>query len=80
VAESGRLIEARVDIPRGERQLVYDIGLSGFVSDAPLDFAVLREFCRPGDLVSVTEEAVRGVGFFSAELYSPRKVVVTCSP
>ena len=75
--EEGRIAEARANTPT-QATFYYDIGMSGFVSEGAIDLAVLREFCRPGRVGTVTETAVPFMGSITAEMYTPRLIEVTC--
>ena len=75
-AEGDRVAEAVVAVP-GQISFSYDIGASGFSSQAAVDLAVLRELCRPHRLM-VTESNVPFMGMLTAEMYTPRSITVTC--
>ncbi len=75
-AEGDRIAEAVVAVP-GQLSFSYDIGASGFSSQAPVDLAVLRELCRPHRLM-VTEANIPFMGMLTAEMYTPRSITVTC--
>jgi hypothetical protein len=76
-AEGDRLIESRAAVPN-ELSFNYDITLSGFASEGPIDLAVLREYCRPGQLVEVLEQPIPFMGTLTAEMWTPRLVTVRC--
>lgn len=75
--EEGRVAEAIVGLP-STASFNYDIGLSGFVSENPVDLAVLREYCRPYRVRTVTEQSIPFIGTLTAQMYVPRLVQVSC--
>lgn len=76
VDPGGRVAEAIVAVP-SQISFTYDIGMSGFSSQNPIDLAVLRELCRPHRL-QVTEANLPFMGAMTAEMYTPRTITVTC--
>lgn len=76
VDPGGRVAEAIVAVP-SQISFTYDIGMSGFSSQNPIDLAVLRELCRPHRL-QVTEANIPFMGAMTAEMYTPRSITVTC--
>jgi hypothetical protein len=74
--EGDRVAEAIVAVP-AQISFSYDIGASGFSSQAPVDLAVLRELCRPHKLM-VTEANIPFMGAMTGEMYTPRSITVTC--
>lgn len=74
--EGDRIAESIVAVPR-QLSFSYDIGASGFSSQAPVDLAVLRELCRPYKLM-VTESNIPFMGAMTLEMYTPRSITVTC--
>lgn len=76
VDPGGRIAEAIVAVP-DQISFSYDIGMSGFSSQGPIDLAVLRELCRPHRL-QVTEANIPFMGAMTAEMYTPRSITVTC--
>ena len=76
--EGDRIAEARVALPDGGTFL-HDIWYAGvFETAAPIDLAVLREYCRPGQLVSVTEQHMPLFPTMTGEIYTPRLVTFSC--
>jgi hypothetical protein len=78
-AEEGRVAEAVVSLPT-TMSFSYDIGMSGFASEGPIDLAILREYCRPGRLMEVRESPIPGMGMLTGEMYTPRSVGIRCAP
>lgn len=77
--EQDRVVEAHVNLP-GEGKIAHPIWYSGwFETAAPVDLALIREYCRPGDVATIEEHEVPGVAMLTGRLYTPREVLFTCT-
>jgi len=76
--EQDRVAEAKVAAPTSGT-ITHGLWYSGwFETDAPVDVAILREYCRPGHLATIVEQDA-GKGYITAYIYTPRTLTFTCN-
>lgn len=75
--EGDRIAEATVEKGSGGT-IMHAIWYSGwFEVDDPIDLAVLREYCRPGELGTI-EEVGTPAEYFTSYMYTPRQITFSC--
>ncbi len=75
--EGDRIAEAVV-AKESSGTITHAIWYSGwFEIDDPIDLAVLREYCRPGELGDI-QEVGTPIEYLSSYMYTPRQITFSC--